>query len=284
LSDVLVYATFGRAATARGLLASACQATGIGVQLELYGTGSLYQRLGPRHAPPLPDIVFWSGPFAAQSATLDGLLQPYQPPSVAVTVPHEASWRWTTLDFSAVGAFGSSIVSSLQEVAAVPTLAMADPERSEIGLSIVLAVLDRARQVDGDVERGWDWWLQRRPDGLVLVETDDETVARVAEKAATHGLTLADAGVSLPGLAPLPNAISLAASSRNLDAARRLLDWLTSEAAGAHLRLSPWQAQRNGLEALLAAAPTLDIEWARQQYAATRQRWAHSAFGPTIKG
>ena len=65
------------------LLGAACRATGIGARLELYGSGSLYQRLGPRHAPPLPDLVLWFGPFAAQAAALDGLLQPYQPASVA---------------------------------------------------------------------------------------------------------------------------------------------------------------------------------------------------------
>src|SRR6266851_1376261 len=108
VTEVLVYATASRAQTARTLLGAACQATGMNVRLELYGSGSLYQRLGPRHAPPLPDVVLWFGPFAAQSAALDGLLQPYQPASVAPNAAHDASWRWTTLDYLPIGVVGST--------------------------------------------------------------------------------------------------------------------------------------------------------------------------------
>ena len=166
MTEVLVYATASRAQTARALLGAACAATGLSVRLELYGSGSLYQRLGPRHAPPLPDVVLWFGPFAAQSAGLDGLLQPYQPSSVAPAAVHDANWYWTTLDYRPIGVVGRS-----HGRAATLDLAgraepsdgcyLRDPERSEIGLSMLLATLDRARQVDGDVERGWTWWQQR---------------------------------------------------------------------------------------------------------------------------
>src|SRR4030081_719160 len=136
VTEVLVYAAAARAQTARMGVAGACQATGIGARLELYGSGSLYQRLGPRHAPPLPDIVLWFGPFAAQAAALDGLLQPYQPAHVAPAAGHEANWRWTTLDYLPIGVVGPTSVTGLQDLANVPGLAIADPERSEIGLSI----------------------------------------------------------------------------------------------------------------------------------------------------
>src|SRR5207248_8637497 len=51
VTDILVYATESRADIARALLGAACQATGSSARLELYGSGSLYQRLGPRHGP-----------------------------------------------------------------------------------------------------------------------------------------------------------------------------------------------------------------------------------------
>jgi hypothetical protein len=284
VTEVLVYATASRAQTARTLLGAACQATGLNVRLELYGSGSLYQRLGPRHAPPLPDVVLWFGPFAAQSAGLDGLLQPYQPASVAAAAVHDASWRWTTLDYLPIGVVGATSVRSLQDLAGVPRLAVADPERSEVGLSTLLAMLDRARQVDVDVERGWMWWQQRASSGLVLAEDDPGAVAIVGDGGASHALSLSDTASPVPGLAPIPNAVGIAASARNLEAAKHLLDWLTSDAAADTLRLSPWRAATNGLQALLSAAPTLDVEWCRQEYTATRRRWAESGFGPQFKG
>jgi ABC-type Fe3+ transport system substrate-binding protein len=283
VTEVLVYAAAARAQVARTLLGEACEATGIGVRLELYGTGSLYQRLGPRHAPPLPDVVLWFGPFAAQSAALDGLLQPYQPASVAPAAAHDANWRWTTLDYVPIGIVGPTGANSLQDLASAPALAVADPERSELGLSILLATLDRARQVEGDVEHGWTWWQQRAQRGLVLVEHDPGAVATVGEGGASHALTLAETSVPLPGLAPIPNAVGLAANARNPEAAKHLLDWLTSDAAGDTLTRSPWRAAANGLQALQAAAPPLDIDWCRQQYTATRRRWSESAFTPAVK-
>jgi ABC-type Fe3+ transport system substrate-binding protein len=284
VTEVLVYATTERAQTARVLLAAACQATGISVRLELYGSGSLYQRLGPRHAPPLPDVVLWFGPFAAQSAGLDGLLQPYQPANVAAAAVHDPNWFWTTLDYRPIGVVGPTGVRDMQELAGVPSLAIADPERSEIGLSMLLATLDRSRQVDGDVERGWTWWQQRALSGLALAEDDAGALAIVDDGGASHALSLAETALPVPGLAPIPNAVGLATSSRNLAAAKHLIDWLTSDAAGDTLKLSPWRAATNGLQALLSAAPPLDVSWCRQQYTATRFRWAQSGFGPLLKG
>lgn len=281
MSEVLVYASDVRADQARQVLGQACRATGTTARLEIYGTGSLYQRLGPRRAPPLPDIVWWFGPFAARAAAIDGLLQPYQPPRVADGAIHDPDWKWTSLEYSAIGVAGDQPVPTWQDLAAVPRLAMADPERSEIGLSLLLASLDRARQMDGDVERGWAWWQSRAAAGLVLSEDDAGALALVQAGAASHALTLSPGATPLVGLAPLPHAIGLAASSRNLEAARGLLEWLSSEAAADTLALSPWRAASNGLAALWQAAPALDVEWGRQQYTATRERWAHSGFSPT---
>src|SRR5216683_5241233 len=242
MTDVLVYAVAVREKTARKLLGAACQASGIGARLELYGSsGSLYQRLGPRRAAPLPDLVMWSGPFAARAAALDGLIQPYQPAAAADGVVHDPEWRWTTLDYSSIGVVGPPGTASLQDLAAVNGLALTDPERSESGMATLLATLDRARQAESDVERGWAWWQQRMRSGVQLSEDDAGAVASVGENGISHALTLAEAGSPIVGLAPLPHAIGLAAASRNADAARTLLNWLTGAEAGALLRLSPWQ-------------------------------------------
>src|ERR1700716_2017547 len=129
MADVLVYAAAAREKTARKLLGAACRASGIGAQLELYGTGALYQRLGPRHAPPLPDLVMWFGPFAAAAAAADNLLQVHLPSNGAEGFVHDPNWRWTSLDYLKVGTVGSTPVNSLQDLASIPSLAMADPER-----------------------------------------------------------------------------------------------------------------------------------------------------------
>lgn len=286
MTDVLVYAVASRETTARKLLGTACQASGVAAKLELYGSaGSLYQRLGPRRAAPFPDVVMWFGPYAARAAALDGLLQPYQPPTSADGVVHDPDWRWMTLDYSSIGVVGPPGIASLQDLAAVNGLALTDPERSEGGMATLLATLDRARQAESDVELGWAWWQQRMRGGVQLSEDDAGALAAVGENGITHALTLAEAGAPLLGLAPLPHAIGLAAGSRNVDAARRLLDWLTGPDAGALVRLSPWQAATatGPLTRLLSAAPPLDVEWGRQQYTAARNRWAQSGFGPIVK-
>jgi ABC-type Fe3+ transport system substrate-binding protein len=153
-------------------------------------------------------------------------------------------------------------------------LAIADPERSEMGLIALLASLDRARQVEGDAERGWAWWQQRFARGLVLTETDADALAQVQAGAATHALTLSSGAAPLGGLPVVPHAIGIAATSKNVDAARRLLDWLVSEAAADQIPGSLWRG--NSQTAML-----LDVDWGQQQYAAVRQRWASSGFGPT---
>lgn len=277
MTDVLVYTTESRADTARTLLGRACAATGLSAQLELYGTGSLYQRLGHGHTPPPPDLVLWFGAFAARAAAADGLLQPYRPAAPADGVVHDPDWKWTTLDYSTIGVVGASEVDRWQDLAGVPRLALADPERSEVGMAALLASLDRARQADGDAdaETAWTWWQARARTGLVLAEDDAGALALVSAGTASHALTLSDAAVPLREVAPIPHAIGLAANSRNADPARRLLDWLTSEPASAWLRLSPWHAD--------PSRPTLDVDWARQQYVAARRRWAQSAFGPTLQ-
>jgi ABC-type Fe3+ transport system substrate-binding protein len=280
LSEVLVYATEPRAQAARALLGAACQATGIGARLDLYGTGSLYQRLGPRRSQPFPDILIWFGTVAASAAAADGLLRAHQPQQVPDGAAHDPNWLWTTLEYSAIRVLGSSPVAALQDVASVPRLALADPERSEVGMSLLLAVLDRFRQVEGDPERGWTWWQQRVQHGIAFAEDDGAALDLVGGNGVTHALTLSENATPLPGLAPIPHAIALAATSRNVDDARRLLDWMTSAAAGAMLRGSPWQAASNGLQTLIGAAPPLDVEWARQQYNNTRRRWAQTGYGP----
>jgi ABC-type Fe3+ transport system substrate-binding protein len=283
VSEVLVYASAARADAARSVLAQACRATDASARLEVYGTGSLYQRLGPRRAPPTPDLVWWFGPFAARAAAIDGLLQPHQPLSLADGAARDPDWNWTAIEYSAIGGVGSSPVGGWSDLAGVPRLAMADPERSEVGLSILLASLDRARQADGDVERGWAWWQSRAAAGLALAEDDAGALALVQSGAASHALTLSPNAAPLSGLAPLPHAVGLAASSRSAETARHVLDWLaSSDAAPAAGALSPWQAATNGLAGLWQAAPPLDVEWGRQQYAAARQRWAESGFAPTL--
>jgi ABC-type Fe3+ transport system substrate-binding protein len=281
VAEVLVYAALPQAMTARAALTAGCHAVGVGVQLELYSTGSLYQRLGPRHASPLPDLVMWFGPFAAQAAAMDNLLQPHQPRHVAPTVAHDLAWRWTTLDYWTVGAVGTQPANRLADLAAAPTLALPDPERAEAGMAVLLAMLDRARTVEGDVERGWAWWHERARKGLILVEDDADAETAATDGRASNGLTIfSERGERLDELAPIPNAVGLATNSQNVAAARELLDWLTSDAAAAALRLSPWQA---GTQSLMASSPSLDVDWARAQYTATRQRWARSGFGPATR-
>jgi ABC-type Fe3+ transport system substrate-binding protein len=223
----------------------------------------------------LPDVVFWFGPYAAGAAALDGLLQRYQPARVADAVPHDPDWQWTTLDYSPIGVVGPSGVGSVGDLTGVPKLAIADPERSETGLSVLLATLVR------DVEAGWQWWAARAQRGLVLTEDDAGAVSVVNSGAATHALTLQDAAAPVSGLAPLPHAVGLAANSKNAEGGRRLLEWLSGPDAAAILRYSPWNSASNGILSLLALSGQLDIEWGRQQYAAVRRRWAQSGFGPT---
>lgn len=283
MTELLVYTTFGRAALARTLLGAACAATGATIRLEQYGTGSLYQRLGSRHGPPPPpDVVIWGGPFGAAAAAADGLLQAYQPRTAASSAPHDASWRWTALDLTLVSATGMPALTSFDDVAGMPRIALADPERSETGLSVVLATLDRSRQVDGDVERGWQWWAARSQRGVVLAGDDDAATSEAGHRGVSHALVLSETAPPLAGLAPIPHAVSVTASTRNLDAARALVDWLVGESAAGLVRLSPWTIGRGPLGDAVRSAPALDVEWARQSYTATRKRWSQSGFGAAL--
>jgi ABC-type Fe3+ transport system substrate-binding protein len=164
----------------------------------------------------------------------------------------------------------------------MPRIALADPERSETGLTIVLATLDRARQVDGDVERGWQWWAARAQQGLVLTGDDDAATREAGQRGVSHALSLSETANPLAGLAPIPHAVSVTASTRNLDAARALVDWLVGESAAGAVRISPWTVGAGPLAALVNSAPALDIEWARQSYTATRGRWSQSGFGAAL--
>ncbi len=211
----------------------------------MLGSGALYQRLGTRRVPPPPDLAWWFGPFAAQAAATDGLTQ--QP---------------RLIDASPVGVVGAP-VSGLAQLAEVPRLALPDPERSEVGMAILLATLDRMRQAQGDVEQGWKWWQQRAAAGLALAEDEPGALALARSGAATHALTLLADSASVEELPPVPHALALPTNSRNVDDATRLLEWLTSR--------SPAQAKSS-----------LDIEWCTQNYVATRQRWANSAFSPSV--
>jgi ABC-type Fe3+ transport system substrate-binding protein len=261
MSDILVYVAAPRAQMARTLLAVACQATGTSVRVDVYGTGALYQRLGPRKAQPFPDVVMWFGPYAARAAAMDGLLQPYQPPRVADGAVHDADWSWTAIDYSPISIVGGADPSGASR------LAVADPERSEAGLAILLATLA------GDEERGWRWWKERADRGLRLTEDDAGAVSAVNEGTANAALTLQAVGAPVAEWAPLPHAIGLAASSRNADAARLLLDWVNGPDAAGIVRNSVWQVSQ--------PPAVVDVEWGRQHYASARKRWAASGFGPT---
>jgi ABC-type Fe3+ transport system substrate-binding protein len=229
--------------------------------------------------------VWWFGPFAARAAAVDGLLQPHQPTQVADGAAHDPDWNWTAVEYSTIGTVGNSAVGGWSDLASVPRLAMADPERSEVGMTILLASLDRSRQTDADVERGWAWWHSRLAAGLMLAEDDAGALALVQAGAASHALTLSPSATPVSGLAPIPHGVGLANSSRSVDAARAVLTWLTSAegatAAGSAM-LSPWLSATNGLAGLWRDAPPLDVEWGRQQYAAARERWAGSGFAPTL--
>jgi ABC-type Fe3+ transport system substrate-binding protein len=243
VTELLVYASSARADVGRTLLASACAALGLSVRLEVLGTGALYQRLSARRSPPAPDLAWWFGPFAAQAAATDGLVQ-----NVAL------------IDASPVGVIGSP-VRSLSDLATAPRLAMPDPERSEVGMAILLASLDAWRQTQSDA---WAWWQQRASAGMLLAEDSPGAVAMAQSGAASHAVTLSADAAPLSDVPPIPHAVALAANSRNVADATRLLEWLKARAT--------------------APSSTLDINWCTQNYNATRERWAQSGFSPSVTG
>jgi ABC-type Fe3+ transport system substrate-binding protein len=285
MSEILVFTPMASVEGARTLLAGACQSTGTSARLEVFGSsGSLFQRLRARRAPPPPDLVLWWGPYAAHSAALDGLLQPYHPANVPTGVAHDAEWRWLAVDFQAPTISGDPPLSTFQDLGTPQRLAIADPERSEAGMMAVLGVLDRARQQEGDAEQGWAWWQRRMQAGLALADDEMGALEMLRERGVTHALTFQARASPITGLAPLPHAIGLPASARNVESARKVVDWLVSEAAHRPGSLSLWQATANGLRPVLEAAPPLDVDWGTRQYATVRTRWARSGFGPALTG
>src|SRR5689334_2808439 len=122
MTDLLVYVVDARAESGRAALASACASIGARVRIESFGTGALYQRLSQRPVPPPPDLIWWFGPFAARAAASDGF----------VTSP-------APVEYSSIGVLGADHVDSLEDLGAVPRLAMADPARSEVGMALLLA-------------------------------------------------------------------------------------------------------------------------------------------------
>jgi ABC-type thiamine transport system substrate-binding protein len=236
------------------------------------------------------------GPYLAEAFTREGLLEPHRPsqwPADALGnyegAMHEPEWRWVALDFVPIGMVGVPPVESFEELGspAVPRVALPDPVRTEVGLFVVLATLDRLRQdpwTDNEAERGWTWWAQRARVGLEVTEDAESAVAAVRRGLATHALVLSSSedGTSqdypLRGLAPMPNAVGLVKGAPHADLARTLLDWLVGPYSGATVRslggLSPWHADANGLRRLVEAAPPLDVGWTFTRARPTRSGWA----------
>jgi hypothetical protein len=212
----------------------------------------------------------WFGPYAAHAAALEGLLQPYQPPNLPDQAMHDPGWRWVAVDHQPFTVTSRIQLSAFDDLAQVPRISMPDPERSEVGMQCALAVLDRFRQMTGDVEQGWTWWQRRVQAGVLVTEDDAGALAALERQQVSHALTLQPVGTPLAGLPPVPHAISVSASARDADAARLVVNWLVGAAPVAS----------SGLRALLNAAPSLDVDWATRQYVAVRQRWARSGFGP----
>jgi ABC-type Fe3+ transport system substrate-binding protein len=279
--QAVVFVPQARADFARRVLGAACQATGVAARLEVFGgSGSLYARVSGRREGPRGDILFGRGPYLAQAVAEQGGLDRFQPPEVADSAPHHPEWRWTALDASAWHV--SPPVPRLEDLLDIPRLALPDPARSELGVMAVLATLDRARQVEGDAERGWAWWERRVRSGVAL--TEDQAGLGDGQASHTLGLGLLDGGGPLPGLAPVPHAVGLLAGARNADAAHALLSWLVSPDAAEVVSgaggLTWWQPAASGLTTLVQSAPPLDVGWTLQQYRATRDRWLQQGFSP----
>jgi hypothetical protein len=280
--EVVVYATQRHAASTRGVLGEACRALGLSVLLELFGgNGAMFQRLRNRRASPFADILLWFGPYAAQFAAGADVLEAHQPAELPPPSVRHPGRLWSAVEFQPFRAFGDPALSDL---AGASRLGVPDPERSEAGTMLLLATLDRARQTSGNVEEAWTAWQQRARAGMRVVEDEAAALAAVRAGRATYAATLENEGTPLIGLAPVAHAVSLAANAPNEADGRRLIDWLLGPAAAASsTRLSGWSADTNGLGALLASTPPLDVEWATGQYNAVRRRWAESGFGPAVE-
>jgi hypothetical protein len=283
--QAIVFVTQARAEFARRVLSAACRATGVAARLEVFGSsGSVFARASGQREGLRGDVLFGLGPYLAHYAASQAFLGRFQPPRLAEGAPHDRDWRWTALDASPWVV--APAVQGLDDLLGVPKLALADPARSEGGIMAVLASLDRARQAEGDPERGWAWWQRRVASGVVLAEDLGGAPAAARDGQASHALGLGslEGGAPLAGLGPVPNAVGLLAGARNVDAARTLLGWLFSpdaaDAVAAAGGLSWWQASTNGLAGLVQAAPPLDVDWTFQQYRAVRDRWIQEGFSP----
>jgi hypothetical protein len=283
MAEVVVFATLRQADAARAMLTAACRETNLEPRLELLGNGSIFQRLTVRRARPFPDVIVWFGPYAAHSAAMAGLLEPHTPGELPPSVTHHPDWRWTAVDHQAFGISGEPPIGTVGELMAARSLALLDAERSEIGMALLLATLDRERQLAGAVESAWTWWAQRVAAGVRFVDEEVAALALVRAGRASHALTLSRDASPLLGLAPLPDAVALAADAPNPDAGRRLIDWALGASAPRTTRYSAWGAESNGLQQLLASAPPLDVAWGTAQYNAMRRRWTQSGFGPAVE-
>jgi ABC-type Fe3+ transport system substrate-binding protein len=272
MTDVLVGATLSHAVRVRGMLATACRATGMSIAVDVFSSGSLYQRLRARRASPMLDLLLWSNPYAAHAAAQAGLLRAHQPAALSERAQRHPEWYWPAAESQSFRVIGQPPTDTFQELASVPRLAVADPERSEVGTMLLLASLDRARQIDGDAELAWTWWARRVQSGIRLADDDPTAFDTVRRGRATHAAGLAEQGSTLGGLAPVPLAVSLSAGAPNIDAARRLFDWLVSQ-----------DTTGSVAAAMLDVAPPLDIDWGTQQYNTVRTRWAQSGYSPAVE-
>lgn len=287
--QVAVYCAASRLAALRVALGRACSATGVAARVEAFGSGALFRRLYAERERPRADLLVGRGPFLAQLAAQEGLLEAYQPPAwdasqlpLPATSVRDPGWRWVALDLAPFATEGAPSVASFAELepgGAVERLAVVDPARSEVGVFALLATLDRARKDPSG--GGWDWWAAWLARGLALEEDEGQAREAVRNGLATHALGLASPGWStarpLAGLAPIPNAAGLVAGAPHLDAARRLFDWLAgpagAEAVARAGLLSPWHADSNGLAAATASAAPLDVGWTFAQYNVARREW-----------
>jgi ABC-type Fe3+ transport system substrate-binding protein len=272
---LLVYSTPNRLPLARAVLAAACRAGDSGVRLEALSSGSLFRRLHLESGEPRADLVLGNGPYLAEAAARDGFIE-----------------GWSALDVSPFVVVGTPPIGHVEQLGdgALRALALPDPARSEVGVMLLLAMLDRARR-QGGAPDPWTVWSRRAAEGtLLLTDGPDTALEALAGGRASHALVPGPAaasgapGTPLMGLAPVPNAVGLVRGAPHEAQARALLAWLVGGDAAASVAgaggLSPWAADTNGLATLRAAAPPLDVDWTFGQYRAVRQRWLALGLSP----
>lgn len=285
---VTVYAAASYAPLARDLLGIACRAAGAEARLDLGSSGALFQRLRTEQDEPVADLLL-GGPLLAETAAREELLGPWSPAMPAVTdllVGAPRDGRWLPLGFAPFVVAGVPPASSLEDLRGgdVSRLALLDPRRTESGMFATLAILDRARQAEGDAERGWTWLNDRVARGVSFQEAPGGTAEAVRSGASSHALLLRAelpeglAPVStLRDLAPIPVAVGLVTKGPHPELAGALLEALLSEQArralaarGFSSALPPDVA---ALRALVPDARPFDVEWAYQQYNRVRAEW-----------